>query len=208
MKIARTGSLRQQVGPFDDPHWLFELKHDGIRALVVFQAGRARFLSRHGHWLNGYAPLAAAITRQLSANEVILDGTIAAPDKSGRTALSRLLQKPEEARFYAFDVVWLNGQDTRAIPLLSRKERLRQLLPPNSKKLLYVEHILEYGTVLHRIACRYDFQGIVAKRADIAYDTSSMRSGWIEIANPRYRQTTARAGSKAGLYRRSARRGQ
>lgn len=205
MKIPPSGLFRRQARPFDDPHWLFELKHDGIRALAVFQQGRTRFLSRKGTWLSGYAPLAAAITRHLSAHEVILDGTIAAPDKSGRTALSRLLQKPEEARFYAFDLVWLNGQDTRAIPLLSRKERLKELLPSHSKRLVYVEHILEHGTVLHRIACRYDFQGIVAKRADIAYDTMSMRSGWIEIHNPRYGQTLGRAAPKTSRRRASAR---
>ncbi|WP_447602843.1 ATP-dependent DNA ligase [Nitrospira sp. Nam80] len=202
MKISPFGPSRRQVRPFDDPHWLFELKHDGIRALVVFQDGRARFLSRQGAWLGGYAPLAAAITRHLSAYEAILDGTIAAPDKSGRTALSRLLQKPEEARFYAFDLIWLNGQDTRATPLLSRKERLKELLPPHSKKLVYVEHILEHGTMLHRMACHYDFQGIIAKRADIAYDTMSMRAGWIEINNPRYGETIGPAGSKRGPFRR------
>jgi bifunctional non-homologous end joining protein LigD len=202
MKIPQFGPARRHIRPFDDPHWLFELKHDGIRALAVFQQGRVRFLSRQGAWLSGYAPLAAAITRHLSPDEAILDGTIAAPDKDGRTALSRLLQKPEEARFYAFDLVWLNGQDTRAIPLLRRKERLRELLPPRSRRLVYVEHILEHGTVLHRIACRYGFQGIIAKRADIAYDTMSMRSGWIEIHNPRYGEAIDPGASKSSPFRR------
>ena len=191
MNIPRSAG-RRRTDPFDDPHWLFELKHDGIRALAILRHGEVRFLSQTGHWLGGFPLLAADIRRQLPVDEAILDGQIASPDEMGRTVLSRLQRKPTEARYYAFDLVWLNGQDTRAAPLLSRKERLRDLLPWQCSRVIFVEHLRQYGTVLHRIACRYDFPGIVAKRADIAYDLSSMRSGWIEIRNPRYRQASGR----------------
>jgi bifunctional non-homologous end joining protein LigD len=137
--------------------------------------------------------LAAAIKRHLAVEEAILDGAIA-PRTQGRTALSRLARRPNEARFYAFDLVWLNGQDRRAVPLLNRKERLRELLPLRSDKLIFVDHVREHGTVLHRMACRHDLPGIVAKRADIAYDWSSMKSGWIEIQNPRYGSAPGRTG--------------
>jgi bifunctional non-homologous end joining protein LigD len=173
--------------PFDDPHWLFELKHEGIRALAIVRHGQVRFLSQTGRWLGGFPQLAAAITRHLPVEEAILDGAIAAPERRGRDALSRLTRRPQAARFYAFDLVWLNGQDRRAVPLLSRKERLRELLPSRSDRLIFVGHVREYGTLLHRMACRYNLPGIIAKRADIAYDWTSMRSGWIEIRNPRYR---------------------
>jgi bifunctional non-homologous end joining protein LigD len=136
----------------------------------------------------GYPRLAEALSRQVPVDEAVLDGVIAAADARGRTRFSRLTQRPQEARFYAFDLVWLNGQDTRAVPLLSRKERLRDLMPTNTESLVYVQHVVRHGTVLHRMACRYDFRGIIAKRADIAYDLTSMQSGWIEIENPGYSQ--------------------
>jgi bifunctional non-homologous end joining protein LigD len=179
-------STARRAEPFDDPHWIFELQHDGIRVLAVMQHGETWFLSRQGTWLRGYSRLAAALSRHVTVDEAILDGVIAAADARGRTRFSRLAQRPHEARFYAFDLVWLNGQDTRAVPLLSRKERLRHLLPAGAGRLVYVQHVLQHGTMLHRMACRYDFRGIIAKRADIAYDLASMQSGWIEIENPGY----------------------
>jgi bifunctional non-homologous end joining protein LigD len=191
MNIPRSAG-RWRTDPFDDPHWLFELQHDGIRALAILRHGEVRFLSQTGYWLGGFQFLADAIRRQLPVEEAILDGQIASPDEMGRTVLARLRRSPAEARYYAFDLVWLNGQDTRAAPLLSRKDRLRNLLPWQSSRVVFVDHLRQYGTVLHRIACRYDFPGIVAKRADTAYDQSSMRSGWIEIRNPRYRQASGR----------------
>ena len=194
MNKTQFGPSRRHDQPFDDPHWLFELKHEGIQALAVVRHGRVRFLSQSGRWLRAFPSLAAAIKRHLAAEEAILDGAIAAPRTKDRTALSRLARRPNEARFYAFDLVWLNGQDRRAVPLLNRKERLRELLPLRSDKLIFVDHVREHGTVLHRMACRYNLPGIVAKRADIAYDWSSMKSGWIEIKNPRYRSAAEHTG--------------
>lgn len=186
MSKAQFGAFRRRVQPFDDPHWLFELKREGVRALAVLRHGRVGFLSQSGRWLAGFPSLAAAIERHLAVEEAILDGAIATPHAKGRAALAILARRPGEARFYAFDLVWLNGQDKRAVPLLNRKERLRELLPPRSDKLIFVDHVREYGTVLHQLACRYNLPGIIAKRADIAYDWPSMQSGWIEIHNPRY----------------------
>jgi ATP-dependent DNA ligase len=195
MKFSGSESSSRHADPFDDPHWLFELKHEGIRALAVVWRGHVAFLSETGRWLSAFPRLAGAIKKHLAVEEAILVGSIAAPDRAGRTALSRLADRPEEARFYAFDLIWLNGQDRRAVPLLSRKERLRELLPVQSDRLIFVAHVREYGTVLHRLACRRNFPGIIAKRADIAYDALSMKSGWVEIQNPRYWRVTEHVGS-------------
>jgi bifunctional non-homologous end joining protein LigD len=146
--------------------------------------------------------LAAAIRNHLVVENAVLDGAIATPDPQGRTSVSLLARRPNEARFYAFDLVWLNGQDKRAVPLLNRKERLRELLWPPCHQLVFVDHVREYGTVLHRLACRYDFPGIIAKRADIAYDMASMEHGWIAIENPRY----ASAAEHTGWERRPPRK--
>jgi ATP-dependent DNA ligase len=48
----------------------------------------------------------------------ILDGEIAVPDKTGRTIFASLMAHRLDARFYAFDLLWLNGQDLRALPPL------------------------------------------------------------------------------------------
>jgi bifunctional non-homologous end joining protein LigD len=43
MRLAR---LR---APFEDPDWLFEIKHDGYRALVYVEDAICRLVSRNGN---------------------------------------------------------------------------------------------------------------------------------------------------------------
>ena len=47
MKLPLTAPLRQQTEPFDDPDWIYEIKHAGFRALAVIEHGTCRFVSRH-----------------------------------------------------------------------------------------------------------------------------------------------------------------
>jgi bifunctional non-homologous end joining protein LigD len=65
--------------------------------------------------------------------------------------------------FYAFDILRLNEEDLRSLPLLTRKRHLRKLIPKNASPLLYVDHIEKRGEDLFQLACREDLEGIVAK---------------------------------------------
>jgi bifunctional non-homologous end joining protein LigD len=56
----------------------------------------------------------------------------------------------EKARFYAFDLLHLNGQDLRSLPLLTRKQRLKKLIPASSHSVNYVDHVRR--TARHCIA--------------------------------------------------------
>ena len=67
-------SLVQQPQPFDDWDWIFELKHDGFRALAVIEHGQCRFLSKKKHKLTGHLDLRAALVKEVNAETAILDG--------------------------------------------------------------------------------------------------------------------------------------
>jgi hypothetical protein len=54
--------------------------------------------------------------------------------------------------------------------LLTRKEKLKRILPSRSTHVLYVNHSRGNGTALYRLACQLDLEGIVAKRADHRYE--------------------------------------
>jgi bifunctional non-homologous end joining protein LigD len=43
--------LKRHKEPFLHPDWLFELKHDGFRALAFVQNGGCRLVSRNGNEL-------------------------------------------------------------------------------------------------------------------------------------------------------------
>ena len=97
-------------------------------------------LSRRKHKFHGFRELAAAFVREVNAEVAVLDGELAVPNQTGRTVFAAMMKHLRQARFYAFDLLYLNGEDPRKLPLLSRKERLRRILPSPSAHVLYVDH--------------------------------------------------------------------
>jgi bifunctional non-homologous end joining protein LigD len=97
------------------------------------------------------------------------------------------------ARFFAFDLLSLNGADLTKLPLLTRKEKLKRILPSRSAHVLYVDHSRGNGTALYRLACQLDLAGIVAKRADSPYTDNATQRYWIKIKNTAYNQRERRA---------------
>jgi ATP-dependent DNA ligase len=63
-------SLVQQAQPFDGWDWIYEITHDGFRALAVIEQGQCRFFSRKKHKLTGYQDLRVALVK---AETAILD---------------------------------------------------------------------------------------------------------------------------------------
>jgi bifunctional non-homologous end joining protein LigD len=92
--------------------------------------------------------------------------------------------------FYAFDLVWLDGQDLRDLALSERKALLRKLLPRRkARSVLYVEHVTS-GTDLFRVVCERDMEGMVAKQARARYTPEA--TSWVKIKNREYSQAIGR----------------
>jgi bifunctional non-homologous end joining protein LigD len=191
MTILSPLPLRQHTQPFDGQDWIYEIKHDGFRALAVIERGKCRFLSRTLHDLYGFGDLRAALAQELQVDNAVLDGELAVMDEVGRILSAPIMKKRLDARYFAFDLIWLNGKDLRREPLLTRKNRLKQLVPRYSSHILYVDHVRNVGRRLFQIACQLDLEGIVAKRIDSRYANTS-RSPWIKIKNPSYRGAKGR----------------
>src|SRR5690242_11801928 len=108
MLIPDPMTLIQQPAPFNDPDWIFEIKHDGFRAFAVIERGQCRFISRHKFKLYGLRDLAAALVREVNAETAILDGELAVPDHLGRTVFAAMMKRRHEARYFGFDLLSLN----------------------------------------------------------------------------------------------------
>jgi bifunctional non-homologous end joining protein LigD len=181
------------VQPFDDSDWLYEIKHDGFRALAVIEEGRCRFFSKNKHRLTGFRDVAEAIVKELKVNNAILDAELVATDELGRTVFTALMHRSETARYFAFDLLWLNSRDLRRLPLLSRKDQLKRIVPARSPYMLYVDHTRGAGTELYQLACQLDLEGIVAKRANSPYYEENERTPyWIKVKNRAYSQKEGR----------------
>jgi bifunctional non-homologous end joining protein LigD len=185
--------LSRRPKPFDSEDYLFELKIDGYRSLAFVEAGQCRLVSRNGNVFHGFKDLAQWIGGHLRVVSAVLDGEVACVDEFGRSVFNDLLFRRRECIFFAFDLLFLDGEDVRGVPLIERKARLRQILRRKKSRIFYVDHIETQGRALFDKACELDLEGIVAKRKDSTYrPTEKPSRDWIKIKNPNYSQAEGR----------------
>jgi bifunctional non-homologous end joining protein LigD len=162
--------------------WVHEIKFDGYRLLVSVEDGKATLRSRRGNdWTSRFAPAAAALGR-LAARSALVDGELVALDEKGRSDFQELQNAlsagdPGRLVYFAFDLLFLDGYDLRASPLLERKAALKKLLSESGKRaakefrarVRYTDHVDGQGERLFRKACALSLEGVVSKRKDAPY---------------------------------------
>ena len=112
-------------------------------------------------------------------------------DKNGVSQFYQLLVGKGEPIYYAFDLLWLDGEDLRNQPLIERKKRLARLVKSSgSKRLLYAQHIEREGKRFFAEICSRDLEGIVAKRRMSIYKDDG--TGWLKVKNPTYSRAECR----------------
>ena len=178
----------RKAAPFDHSNFVFELKHDGFRAVAYFENSKCELVSRKNIVYKSFTRL-VSIMAKLPVKNAILDGELVCLDNDGRSIFLDLPRRHQDACFYAFDLLWLNGQDLRGLTLLERKSRLGQLVRGRTG-FLYAEHVLIKGKDLYQVICREDLEGIVAKHKLAPYVTSPPT--WFKILNPDYTQKRGR----------------
>jgi len=150
-------------------------------------------VSRNGNTFRNFKALAEWIGDNLRVESAVLDGEIACVDDSGRSVFNDLLFRRRECVFFAFDLLFLDGEDLRTLPLIERKARLKRLLRRNRSPVLYVDHIEARGREFFENVCDLDLEGIVAKRKTTTYRATEKPSPyWIKIKNPNYPQAEGR----------------
>jgi bifunctional non-homologous end joining protein LigD len=161
--------------PFDHPHFVFEPKIDGFRALAHVEGHRCTLVSRNGHVFKSWPQLAQEIAHAVRALRVVLDGEICCLSPDGCSDFNALLFRREWPYFYAFDILSLEGRDLTRVPLLERKQILRAVLPTIPTRLLYLDHLAERGQALYAAGCARDLEGIVGKWARGTYQADGAR---------------------------------
>ena len=117
----------------DGREWLYELKLDGYRALIIKDGERVKILSRNQKDLTGQYPSLASGARFLKAKAAVVDGEIVAVDTSGRPSFQALQHRgvhpQHQIVFYAFDLLQVNGRDLTGEPLAKRRRALEKIVP-------------------------------------------------------------------------------
>jgi bifunctional non-homologous end joining protein LigD len=168
--------------------WVHEIKFDGYRLLAFVDAGETCLRTRNGNdWTEKFSPIAGAL-RKLKTSSAVVDleaVVLDAEGKSGFQALQAALGdggNPEKIVAYAFDLLYLDGQDLRQLPLLQRKEKLKALLTKSKQQsiLRYSDHFAVEGSDMYNQACAKGLEGITSKRADAPY-LGGRQKAWLKV---------------------------
>jgi bifunctional non-homologous end joining protein LigD len=171
----------------DGNEWLHEVKFDGYRIEARIVGGKVKLFTRTGlDWTARFGKNISEALLALPCESALIDGEIVVLADNGVSSFSALQSALSEGRtanmvYFAFDLLFVDGEDLRGEPLLARKERLESLLRPAGDKgaLRYSEHFLEPGETMLRQACRMGLEGVVSKRAGAFY-RSGRGQDWIK----------------------------
>ena len=176
-----TARVVQQLPEGDD--WLYEVKFDGYRALILKNGGHIQIRSRNQKDLTAaYRSIVSAAAR-LNAKTAVLDGEVVAVDGTGHPSFQALQHRAAHPNhtivFYAFDVLHLNGEDLTALPLEKRKSRLPSIVEGSG---ILLSHSLP-GTAAQVIDAvnRLGLEGVIAKRKDSRYSAGLRTDAWVKL---------------------------
>lgn len=177
-----------------------EPKYDGLRLQLHKDDGRVRFFTRRLEDLSGIFPdLARAALRQIQAERAVLDGeAVVFNPETGEyrsfqvTARRRRKYGIEEMearyplRYFAFDVLYVDGQDFTRKPLAERRRKLEQLVKwtPDDPIQVAERIVTDDPEVLERFfhdEVQRGLEGILAKRLDSPYQAGQRNFNWVKL---------------------------
>jgi bifunctional non-homologous end joining protein LigD len=182
--------------PFDNDKWLFELKHDGVRALAIRDGGPARIFARKGTDITARYPEVTLALSALPYDRFVMDGEIVALDEQGRPNFQLLQRRmhvddPRQvARLsfavpacdFIFDLLAFDRFDLRSLALQERKKILGKLIHGEGP-VRYCDYIVGRGKDFYHEIAGHKLEGIVAKLRASPY--RGVRSdAWLKIKCP------------------------
>lgn len=204
--------------PTDDAAWSFEMKWDGVRAVVYLdpgsRSGGVRALTRNDRdVVAGYPELldlAEVVTRQ----RVVLDGELVAMDSAGRPSFGALQQrlhvtKPGQVAllrrevpvtYLVFDVLHLDDRSLLDLPYSHRREILDGLGLAGSSWAV-PPAFPGPGADVFAAAKSRGLEGVVAKRLDSPYEPGRRSRNWVKVKLERMQEVVV-IGWKPGEGRR------
>jgi bifunctional non-homologous end joining protein LigD len=190
---AKTGGL-----PRNEDAWGYEVKWDGIRAVMFVDHGHMTLQGRNFSDFTPRYPELRELARGLGAARVVLDGEVVALDEEGRPSFERLQSRMHlasdsavrrrmrdiPATYVIFDLLYLDGHTTTGLKYEERRSLLREL-DLNGPCWRTPAHHEGDGEALLDATKELGVEGIVAKKLDSVYEPGRRSSCWIKIKNVR-----------------------
>jgi bifunctional non-homologous end joining protein LigD len=118
----------------------------------------------------------------------VIDGEAVLLDADGISDFDRLHSRryDDGVRLYAFDILAIDGEDLRKLPLTMRKMNLARLLARRADGIFPSEFEQgEIGPDLFRHACLMGLEGLVSKRADSRY-RAGRSPAWVKVKDRKH----------------------
>jgi len=189
--LATLGEL-----PSDDANWAYEMKWDGVRALVTVEGGRIAITSRNGNDVTVSYPELRGLGEQLGTTQVLLDGEIVSFDDAGRPSFERLQQRMHIATaaaarrlaesvpavYLVFDLLHLDGRSLLDLPYTGRRELLDDLELAGAS--WQTPPVFE-GDGAHAVQAskQQGLEGVMAKRLESRYLPGRRTRDWVKVKN-------------------------
>jgi bifunctional non-homologous end joining protein LigD len=164
---------------FSDPSWIFERKLDGIRLLAFRDGQRIRLLTRNKLDRKASFPTVAEALLEQPSRDFVIDGEVVAM-KGGMTSFSLLQHGTGSIYYYVFDILHLDGRNTRGLPLLERKHLLQEAFDLSPRPLRLTTHRPTNGARYLDDACAKGWEGLIAKEISSVYETKRSRA-WLKL---------------------------
>jgi bifunctional non-homologous end joining protein LigD len=168
--------------------WLHEIKYDGFRMLVQRDGDRVRLFTRGGYdWTKRY-PWIVQAARRNRHKQFVIDGEAVIIGVDGYSDFNALHagRHNEEVQLCAFDVLAIDGDDLRDLPLSLRKANLQRLLARRPDGIFLSDFEQgEIGPDLFLAACRMGLEGLVSKHRDRPYRSGRCKH-WVKVKNRKH----------------------
>jgi bifunctional non-homologous end joining protein LigD len=171
--------------PPDGDSWVHEIKFDGYRFGSRLDAGKVNLISRNGNDWTARLPAVTAALKELPVKRALLDGEVAVVLPDGRTSFPALQEALSGSSaplvYFLFDILHLNGRDTRGLPVEDRKGLVRACLGGVGPESLvrYSDHVVGQGPGFFEQARRLGLEGIVSKKRGSLY-RSGRTLDWVK----------------------------
>jgi len=183
--------------PADKPpaseDYLYEVKWDGIRAMISLDEGEIRIHGRNRTDLTKQFPELLIPEQAFRATSGLFDGEIVCLEADGkpnfRDVIHRMQQKTEgaierakvkhPAVCYVFDCLYLDGRPIVNEPLTRRREWLQDAIKKGSA--YRVSEVVEDGAAFFDAVKQMGLEGIMAKQRGSAYLPGKRNESWLKI---------------------------
>jgi len=198
----QTDWLRDRVAPMlarpanlppDSGDYIYEVKWDGIRAMIALDEGTIRIHGRNGLDITSQFPELLVPEQAFRATSALFDGEIVCLQADGKPvfgdAIQRMQQKTEKgierartshpAVCYLFDCLYLDGRPIINEPLMRRREWLEDAIKKGSA--YRISEVVSEGTALFEAVKQMGLEGVMAKQRESIYAPGKRSESWLKI---------------------------